>query len=297
MLRWGITLMAVGGLSFVLPLFGRQFIIVSALGLTGMGSGLAGIGLFVVGLMLFNSARKKESQEFEHRHATKGASREPAIADSAVRKHGAENSSNYEAAAIRSSNTHHVFRFADGEALSPHLYGIKSIKFSLEGSEKAIEEIIGSKESKVQQEISAKRGPVQLHLLALQAAVFYVCADQLSSSKRDVLTDVAGGIAEGFTAVMGEYGSAIYDLFQDYAYSLAKELKENGNDNPNPFDMGATANLVANNISGQCDINKLLADNQLEKLRIEEIASRSGIKLLVMRLLDGGITYTERAVR
>lgn len=75
MFSWGIVLMAIGGLSFLLPIFGRQFIIVSALGLTGMGSALAGIVLFVIGLVLFNAARKQESEEKSSRIAAVVAGR------------------------------------------------------------------------------------------------------------------------------------------------------------------------------------------------------------------------------
>ena len=75
MFSWGIVLMAIGGLSFLLPIFGRQFIIVSALGLTGMGSALAGIVLFVIGLVLFNTARKQESEEKTSRIAALVAGR------------------------------------------------------------------------------------------------------------------------------------------------------------------------------------------------------------------------------
>jgi len=63
MLGWGIALMVIGALSFILPLFGRQFIVVSLLGLTGMGSAVAGIVLFIVGVVLFNKAREKERTE------------------------------------------------------------------------------------------------------------------------------------------------------------------------------------------------------------------------------------------
>ena len=63
MLGWGIALMVIGALSFVLPLFGRQFIVVNLLGLTGMGSAIAGIILFIIGVLLFNKARKKERTE------------------------------------------------------------------------------------------------------------------------------------------------------------------------------------------------------------------------------------------
>src|SRR5690606_13554285 len=78
---WGITLMAVGGLSFVLPIFGRQFIVVSALGLSGMGSAMAGIVLFAIGVMLFNAAKKEEEAERERSSSnytsTKPASTSP----------------------------------------------------------------------------------------------------------------------------------------------------------------------------------------------------------------------------
>lgn len=201
------------------------------------------------------------------------------------------NSSNADTVTSKSSTNRRTFCFANGETMTPQEYGINAIKFSLEGSESTIQEIIGSNESKIQQEISANRGPVQLHLMALQAAAFYVCANTLSSSDHDVLTDVAGGIANGFAAIMGEYHSDnLYDIFKDYGHSLAKELKRNDCDNF--IDMGATAQLVGKNISGQCNIDTILADNPIEKLRIEEIVRRNGIGLLLTLLVHRGITYT-----
>jgi len=63
MFGWGIALMAIGGLSFLLPIFGRQFILVSAVGLTGVGSAFAGIVVFFVGLALFIAAGKKKQSD------------------------------------------------------------------------------------------------------------------------------------------------------------------------------------------------------------------------------------------
>ncbi|MDH0142393.1 tetratricopeptide repeat protein [Aquipseudomonas alcaligenes] len=57
---WGLTLMIVGGLSFILPMFGRQFILVTALGLTGAGAFLSGIILFIIGLALYIISQNKE---------------------------------------------------------------------------------------------------------------------------------------------------------------------------------------------------------------------------------------------
>jgi len=61
MYGWGLTLMIVGGLSFILPMFGRQFVLVTALGLTGAGAFLSGILLFIIGLVIFITSQNKEN--------------------------------------------------------------------------------------------------------------------------------------------------------------------------------------------------------------------------------------------
>jgi hypothetical protein len=58
----GIILMAVGILSAVLPLFGRQFNLMSSLGMTELGSALAGILLVGIGLALFLLGQKRKRQ-------------------------------------------------------------------------------------------------------------------------------------------------------------------------------------------------------------------------------------------
>ena len=63
MLGWGIALMIIGGLSFILPMFGRQFALVHLIGLSGMGSAVAGLVLIVIGVVLFNKARAQEKQQ------------------------------------------------------------------------------------------------------------------------------------------------------------------------------------------------------------------------------------------
>jgi len=78
-----------------------------------------------------------------------------------------------------------------------------------------------------------------------------------------------------------------------YAHSLSSELHDDNNEDVGfSVDMGATANLVVDNIGGQCGIKTLLAGNQLEKLILAEITTRCGIRLL-LTLLNGNITYTE----
>lgn len=58
MFGWAVTLMIIGGASFILPLFGRQFVLVSLVGLTGMGAVLAGVLIFVIGVVLFINSQK-----------------------------------------------------------------------------------------------------------------------------------------------------------------------------------------------------------------------------------------------
>ena len=56
----GIILMAAGMLSAVLPLLGRQFVLMSFLGMTGLGSALTGILLIGIGLALYLVGQKRK---------------------------------------------------------------------------------------------------------------------------------------------------------------------------------------------------------------------------------------------
>ena len=58
----GVILMAVGMLSAVLPLLGRQFVLMSFLGMTELGSALAGILLIGIGLALYLIGQKRKRQ-------------------------------------------------------------------------------------------------------------------------------------------------------------------------------------------------------------------------------------------
>lgn len=69
MYQWGAILIAIGALSFLLPLFGRQFILVSLLGVSGVGSAAAGFLLVVVGVFLLATAKRGE-RKLEHLQTT-----------------------------------------------------------------------------------------------------------------------------------------------------------------------------------------------------------------------------------
>jgi hypothetical protein len=290
--------MVVGGLSFVLPIFGRQFIVVSALGLTGMGSAVAGIILFAIGILLFNAAKKRELLEHPAPRAPDFDVHQPMPA-----------SSSKTSASINNANTQlpqrsaPSFKMGSGECLDPYSFGVLAVKTGIEDSQQAVDEMIGTGELPGQQSIRSKRGAVQLHLLALIVGVLYVCANKLCSSNKQVLTEVGSGLSDGFTALFADENGklsnpnnsrALYGLFQDYAGSLASELN---NIDPetlgsNPFDMGATARLVVENIGGQCDIQAILADSPLERVMLEKVAATYGVSLLIRLLLAKQIGYS-----
>lgn len=66
MLGLGLTLIIVGILSFILPVFSRQFVLVSALGITGMGTAVAGfifIGLGIILSLIGSSKTNNKSKD------------------------------------------------------------------------------------------------------------------------------------------------------------------------------------------------------------------------------------------
>ncbi len=63
MLGWGYLLFIIGALSFVLPLFGRQFVLVKALGFTGASSVLIGLIFMGAGAFLFYLGKQQEKRE------------------------------------------------------------------------------------------------------------------------------------------------------------------------------------------------------------------------------------------
>lgn len=62
MLNWGITLLVIGLFSFVLPMFGRQFFIVTAFSPPGVGTSVAGFIISSVGACLVYLGIKKEQK-------------------------------------------------------------------------------------------------------------------------------------------------------------------------------------------------------------------------------------------
>lgn len=298
MFSWGVTLMVVGGLSFVLPIFGRQFIVVSALGLTGMDSAVAGIILFVIGILLFNAAKKKELLEHSALR-TPNHDTPQAIPASPSKASGLIN----EASPKHAESSAPCFKMGSGEHLDPYSFGVFAVKTGIEDSQQAVDEMIGTGDLPGQQSICSNKGAVQLHLLALIVGVLYVCASKLSSSNRQVLTEVGSGLSDGFTALFfDESGKlsnpnnprSLYGLFQDYAGSLANELDNIDSETlgSNPFDMGPTARLVVENIEGQCDMQAVLAGNPLERVALEEIVRSFGVSLLLRLLVAKQICYS-----
>lgn len=301
MFGWGITLMAVGGLSFVLPIFGRQFIVVSALGLTGMGSAMAGIVLFAIGVMLFNAAKKgEEAERARHfsNHDVHMATVTPAPSSISTKIHPTQESPSPQA---QSKGCH--FTLSNGQAIDPRTFGIVAAKIGIEHSQQAVEAMISNAELPAQQAISSRKGAVQLHMLALIVGAHYVCAYKLASGNKQALSEVGQGISDGFVALFSDESGklsnpnnprSLYELFQDYAKALAHELDSTNSETlgEDPFDMGSTARLVVQNIGGQCEIQDVLENSPLERMMLEKIAATFGESLLIRLLLEKQFSYS-----
>lgn len=301
MFGWGITLMAVGGLSFILPIFGRQFIVVSALGLTGMGSAIAGIVLFAIGVMLFNAAKKEEASERARSSSNYTSTKSTSTPPLSARSH-TDKPIEKPASPERKSKEPH-FTTTEGQSIDPLTFGAMAVRIAVNNSQLVVDEMIGTAELPAQQAIRSYKGTVQLHILALIVGAHYVCANKLSAGDRQVLSKIGEGISDGFIALFADENGklsnpnnprSLYDLFQDYAKALAKELDSINSEtlSSDPFDMGSTARLIVQNIAGQCGIQGALANSPLERMILERIAATHGESLLIRLLLEKKIAYS-----
>lgn len=307
MYTWGVILMITGGLSFILPVFGRQFLVVSALGLTGTGPTAIGLVLFVVGLCLFAAANSSGARS--PRPGIRAPQWPPKTAPALVPmnpKIGAVKSSTATATAAPTppaTPTGGRFALGDSDYTDPYLLGIGLVPSSLESSRRIVEGMIGAAELPSQQAIRNHIAPVQLHALALISAVYYVCANKASSADKHALTRLATGLVDGFAAVFdfepgGEAARrnalSIYGLVQDYAQSLSDELDslDPNTLGDNPFDMGPTARLVVHNIAGQCGIQEALSVAHLQRMTLETIARDCGSLALMKLLASKRMTYS-----
>lgn len=288
MFGWGIAFMVIGGLSFVLPMFGRQFILVSAIGLTGVGSAFAGIILFLAGIALFVAAGKVQRSESADVNRFGERPRQPMNATSAATKV-------LPICEAEEVPLHSGFYLNNEGPIAPFNYGFEAVKQALEASSKKLKEIAESCHSVVKEKIVANQGPVQLHLIALHVAAWYVCAQRCCSADRLVLTDVGSGISSGMAAIFSKDGTAtelsqfMYELFKEYSQSLFTEINHPNTDNP--FDQGVTADLVTKYLGKQLGIEELLQKSSLEKTHMFLIIYASGIPLLRYLLLEKRVEY------
>jgi hypothetical protein len=296
MLGWGISLMVVGALSFALPLMGRQFLLVSLVGLTGIGSVVAGLVLFIVGVMLF----------FAGGGGRFFGSSELTVVDPRDKKPDRISTSGQPIVAKAASPTHlptggnrpageGSFRIGTNAPLQPVAFAATATNLALEGSEEAMNELV-STNAGTSEEFRSKIGAARFHFLALHAAVYYVCAERVCSSDVRVMEKVGNGLATSFAFVFDKDGDTangmaeqMYGLFQTYAASLLQELLVGPGDNP--FSLGATAELLASNVAVQCDINLAAAEKAVDKLRVEMVCANHGIKLLMTYLATKHIVF------
>jgi len=301
MFNWGVVLMVVGGLSFVLPIFGRQFVIVSALGLTGANSAVVGIVLFVIGFMLFNTSNRSRESESASPFSNKDVHK-PVVTPAPFTAINKAKPTSASANCPPESKALH-FTLPNGRTTDPQEFGVAVVKIGIGLSQQAVDAMIGNAELPSQEAISSRKGAVLLHMLALIVGVHYVCAYKLVIGNKQVLGLIGQGISAGFAALFsdesGKLSNAnnprfLYDLFQDYAKALADELDSTNLETlgSNPLDMGSTARLVVQNIGGQCGIQGILANSHPERMMLELIAAKYGETLLLQLLVEKKITYS-----
>ncbi len=253
-------------------------------------------------LKLFNSARKNEGLEQSPHHLSSSDIHPPVFTPASTTASEATES-------IKSTspqpiqNRTRCFKTGSGGPIEPHEFGLIAVKMGIGSSQEAVNELIGTAELSGQQLIRSNRSSVQLHLLALTAGAYYVYANKLCASDKQVLIEVAQGLSDGFTALFTDKNGqllnannprSLYELFQSYAGVLAHELDGINTEAlaTNPCGLGATAKLVIENISGQCGMEFVSANSPLERVMLKKIATTNGIGLLVRLLLGKKIAYS-----
>lgn len=203
-------------------------------------------------------------------------------------------------AAIYNRASPKLFRGMGDKPLSPFEYGFFVIKASVGSSEEALREIIGDNDTRIKQEISSKNPIIQLHILALQVAVFMLYAEEICSS-RDVLTEISEGISTGLVALWGgnsnseppELASFTYEIFLEYRKALLSEVNAIKNDNfLNFLDKSVSTNLVVAYIGKQCAIESLLEENLIETLQIKAVVAGKGVGLLSTLIANKSVSYS-----
>ena len=179
--------------------------------------------------------------------------------------------------------------------IAPFNYGLDAVKQALEASSKKLKEIAESSHSVVKEKIVANQVPVQLHLIALYVAAWYVCAQLCCSADRRVLTDVGSGISSGMAAIFSkdrtatELSQFMYELFKEYSQSLFTEINHPNTDNP--FDQGVTADLVTKYLGKQLGIEELLQKSSLEKTHMFLIIYACGRPVLQHLYFEKQVEY------
>jgi TPR repeat protein len=193
-----------------------------------------------------------------------------------------------------------LFRGMSDRPLSPFEYGFFVVKASVGSSEEALREIIGDNDTRIKQEISSKNPIIQLHIQALQIAVFMLCAEEVCSS-RDVLTEISDGISTGLVALWGgdnnseppELASFTFEIFLEYRKALLSEINAvNNNDYSDFLDKSASTNLVVAYIGKQCGIERLLEENPIETLQIKAVVVGKGLVLLSTLIANKSVSYS-----
>lgn len=197
--------------------------------------------------------------------------------------------------------------FMDGKGpLKPIEFGSSCVQWATRSSSSDIQSlsetlrtVTGQKPSEIEKILSEKRDFVQLYLIALQSAAYFLYLIH-QKIPQEVLQGVRDGIGNGFLTlsklVAEDYAyinSFLVGQFQADLQSLNEEISSDNDDN-NFLSSGKTAAMVTELIAKDCNFYDLFQQSStgaIERMMIEKIVSTSGILFLIDICPKLKITY------
>lgn len=198
----------------------------------------------------------------------------------------------------RSEIPRRVFVIAGREHATPKRYGYWCVKSALDTAVVLVKALTArglSREDNVFARIEQGPRPLQLLLVAVLVAAYYVYAASVLRVPRDVLDDVMTGITDGINSLTdGTNGkidrglaSAVLDQVQTYIRTLHQELVEMPLEDPNVvnLDLGPTANAATQMLSTVYGTREGARMVPIELSTTDELMLQMGIKDAALGLM------------
>ncbi|MCW5587270.1 MAG: hypothetical protein KIS75_14145, partial [Chromatiales bacterium] len=97
------------------------------------------------------------------------------------------------------------FRIAN-DSLSPGAYSAAVVNAAIDRSEQALKVMLDGFDPNIEQRILSCSFQVQMHLIALQTATYFICADIVCKSSGEVMEQVDSGVLTGFAYMFDKTG-------------------------------------------------------------------------------------------